>query len=62
MQQMQNVPYETFYSLLKDNNLALHDRLVYLVPYGASLSKQEQAELQATANRARYLANRKRYL
>lgn len=55
-------PYTTFKELLEEHSQELADKFYLLVPYGASLSKQEQADLQMVANKARALAARKRYI
>lgn len=55
-------PYTTFKELLEEHSQELADKFYLLVPYGASLSKQEQADLQMIANKARALAARKRYI
>lgn len=55
-------PYYTFKQLLEEHNQELSDKFFLLVPYGYSLSKEEKAILQATANRARAIHDRKRFL
>lgn len=48
---------QTFLGILRTNKILFHKW-----NYRAPLSNSEKQELQAAANRARYLANRQRYL
>lgn len=50
-------PMQTFLEILRTNKVLFH-KWNYRVP----LSNSERQEVQAAADRARYLANRKRYL